>query len=71
MFDTRQTEPIYSNKAHESPVNCISISSQVPNMFISASEDEMVKIWDIKENSFELIHEKRLKIVILNLKKIV
>ena len=36
------------------------------NMFISASEDENVKIWDIKQGSFELIHEKKLKIVIIS-----
>jgi WD40 repeat protein len=63
LFDIRQTEPLQSLKAHDSGVNCIALSSQVTNMFVSASEDENVKIWDIKQGSFELIHEKKLKIV--------
>lgn len=64
MYDIRQTEALQSFKAHESPVNSIAISSQVPNMFVSASEDEIVKVWDLKETTAEFIHEKKIKIVI-------
>jgi WD40 repeat protein len=67
MFDIRQNDSLISLKAHnDSAVNCISISSKITNMFISASEDEQVKVWDINNGKFDLIHEKKLKIGPIN-----
>ncbi len=35
----------------------------MPGLFVTASENEYVRIWDIQNNEMELIHEKKLKLV--------
>ena len=55
--------PLFSKKASESAITGITLSSSVPGLFVTASENEYVRIWDIQNNEMELIHEKKLKLV--------
>lgn len=63
MIDIRNDKPVSSIKAHDSSVCGLSLSAKVPGLLISACEDEIVKIWDIKNHSFEKIYEDKLKTV--------
>lgn len=57
------SESVASIKAHGDSINSIALSSDVPGLLLTGSEDEHVKIWDIQNNtSFEHIHEKIFKI---------
>lgn len=69
LFDIRKdSEALSSTMAHEDTTSFISISQSVPGLVLTAGEDELVKIWDIKSNepdTFHLVNYKKLKIVIL------
>ena len=48
MFDIRNdSKAMASVKAHESACCGVSFSAKVPNLLVTSSEDELVKIWDI------------------------
>ena len=49
--------------AHETTASGLALSYQVPGLLATASEEEVIKIWDIKSGKFELVHEKKLKLV--------
>ncbi|CAF0795664.1 unnamed protein product [Brachionus calyciflorus] len=61
LIDIRNDAPVATVKAHDSAVSGLSISSQVPGLLLSACEDEILKIWDIKNHSFDKIYEEKLK----------
>ena len=73
IIDIRTEQPLGTIKAHEGSLCGISVSSKVPNMIVTASEDEVVKVWDMNASTassesedqslFELVFEKTLKIV--------
>ena len=63
ICDIRNDAPLLSKKVSESAITGITLSSSVPGLFVTASENEYVRIWDIQNNEMELIHEKKLKLV--------
>jgi WD40 repeat protein len=63
MFDIRNSEPVFTIKAHEASVSSMAMSSEVPNLLVTGSEEENIKIWDIKGTTIDLVHEKKFKIV--------
>jgi WD40 repeat protein len=65
MFDIRQDkEALTFTRAHGSTASGLALSCGVPGLLVTASEEETVKIWDIKDSSvFQLVHEKKLKLV--------
>jgi periodic tryptophan protein 1 len=69
IYDIRNENPLSSFKAHsdESAVIGLALSSFVPNLLVTACEDEVVKIWDIENDTFEFIFEKKLKLVIISI----
>ena len=64
MFDIRLDEPVTSLQVHQSSVSSMVFSSKVPNMLVTSSEDEHLKVWDVGNGSIEFVHQKKLKIVI-------
>lgn len=79
LFDIRNnSKAMASVKAHANACCGLSFSSKVPNMLVTSSEDELVKIWDLnssgattaeEETPFEAIFEKQLKIGPINCSK--
>ncbi len=63
MIDIRNAEPLLTLEAHEGSVNAIAMSSSVPNLLCTGSEEEIVKIWDLTASSIDLVYEKKFKIV--------
>ena len=73
IIDIRTDKPMGTIKAHEGSLCAISVSSKVPNMVVTASEDEIAKIWDLntattnpeteEQSILELVFEKTLRIV--------
>ncbi len=63
ICDIRQDKPLNVVKAHESATTGLSLSSKVPGLLVTASEEEYVKIWDVQGGNFDLVHSKKLKIV--------
>lgn len=64
MIDIRMSEPVVKLAAHEEAVNAIAMSSSVPGLFVTGSDDQSVKIWDVKTDAIDLVYEKTLKLVI-------
>ncbi len=62
MFDIRMDTATVTIRAHEESIGSLSLSSTVPGLLLTGSEDESVKIWDVKSSNIELIHTKQLKI---------
>ncbi len=63
MIDIRMSEPVVKVVAHEAAVNAIAMSSSVPGLFVTGSDDQSVKIWDVKTDTIDLVFEKTLKLV--------
>ena len=63
MIDIRMDAPVVTLKAHEESIGSFSMSSTVPGLLLTGSEDESVKIWDVSSSSIELVHTKQFKIV--------
>ena len=64
ICDIRNEAPLLSKNVSESAITGITLSSSVPGLLVTASENEYVRIWDIDNNNqMELIHEKKLKLV--------
>jgi periodic tryptophan protein 1 len=64
IYDIRSNDkPMSSLKAHESAVVGLSLSSYVPDLLVTACEDELVKIWDIENDKLDFVFEKKLKLV--------
>ena len=53
-----------AEESDESALVGLSFSSQVPNLLVTAFEEDVVKIYDVEKDSFEFIFEKKLKLVI-------
>ncbi len=62
MFDIRMDAAVVTLKAHEESIGSLSMSSTVPGLLLTGSEDESVKIWDVTSSGIELVHSKQLKI---------
>jgi WD40 repeat protein len=68
MCDIRQDKPLFSKQVEsdDSAITSLCMSSSVPGLLVTASENECVKIWDIEQNQMELVHERKLKLGELN-----
>ena len=64
MVDIRQEKALISMQTHEESVSVLALSSHVPGLLVTGSSDEIVKIWDIKDNELDLVFQKNLNIVI-------
>lgn len=70
LYDMRQDNTSLATiRAHESSASGIALSHKVPGLLATASEEESVKIWDIQNSTFELVHEKKLKLGPINCAK--
>ena len=49
-FDVRADKPVYTLKAHSSSVTGMALSSQVPGLLVTSSEDKSFKVWDVVSN---------------------
>ena len=63
MVDIRQDKPLISMQAHEESVSALCLSSKVPGLLVTASSDEIVKIWDIKDDCLDCVYQKNINIV--------
>uniref|UniRef100_A0A6M2DNG7 Putative wd40 domain protein n=1 Tax=Xenopsylla cheopis TaxID=163159 RepID=A0A6M2DNG7_XENCH len=61
-IDCRVENPIWQIKAHNKEVTGLSISQVCPGLLITASSDNIVKTWDTKNGTPQLISEKDMKI---------
>lgn len=58
-------EPVVTLKnAHDESIGTLSMSSSVPGLLLTGSEDESVKVWDVTNSSINLVYTKPFKIVI-------
>lgn len=59
-FDVRVDQPVWEVKAHEKEVTGLSLSSSCPGLLTSSSQDGVIKVWDIINNTQPLhIWEQR------------
>ena len=64
VCDIRNDKPLFSKQLSDSATTGVTLSSSVPGLLVTASENEYVRIWDLENNQMELVHEKKLKLVI-------
>lgn len=62
LNDIRVDQPLTSLQAHDSSICGLSFSAKVPNLLVTGSEDEIVKIWDLSDNQFEFVDQKKFNI---------
>ncbi|XP_076445535.1 periodic tryptophan protein 1 homolog [Babylonia areolata] len=54
-MDIRQDKAVFTLGAHSKSVTGISLSSQVPGLLVTTSEDKSMKIWDIQADKPSLV----------------
>lgn len=58
-IDIRQNKMVWQIQAHEKDVIGLSLSSSCPGLLVTASNDSVVKVWDIADNTSPvLVYEK-------------
>ncbi|KYN27782.1 PREDICTED: periodic tryptophan protein 1 homolog [Trachymyrmex cornetzi] len=57
-FDVRKRKPLWQFKAHEKEVTGLSLSTSCRDLLVSCSNDGVIKIWDIDQESPTLIWEQ-------------
>jgi hypothetical protein len=63
MVDIRQDKALINMQAHDQTVTGLNLSANVPGLLVTSSSDEIVKIWDVKDDSLDLVFQKNLNIV--------
>lgn len=61
-FDSRTTEPLWVIEAHEKEVTDFGFNANAPNMLVSTSVDQLVKIWNFDTASCTAVHSHHYKI---------
>ncbi|KAL5011104.1 hypothetical protein ScPMuIL_013409 [Solemya velum] len=61
-LDSRQDKPVFTLSAHTGAVTGVALSSRVPGLLVTTSEDKSFKVWDTQNNKPSLVLEKDLKL---------
>ncbi|XP_031557007.1 periodic tryptophan protein 1 homolog [Actinia tenebrosa] len=59
--DVRTDSPVFTINAHDSAIGGMSLSSQVPGCLLTASADNTIKVWDIKDDKPAFILSRDMK----------
>ncbi|KAL8617895.1 hypothetical protein ACOMHN_016551 [Nucella lapillus] len=60
-MDIRQDKPLFTLAAHSQSVTGISLSSQIPGLLVTTSEDKAFNIWDIHADKPSLAFSRNLR----------
>uniref|UniRef100_A0A6G3MEH3 Periodic tryptophan protein 1 homolog (Trinotate prediction) n=1 Tax=Henneguya salminicola TaxID=69463 RepID=A0A6G3MEH3_HENSL len=61
-FDMRNSEPVFSWKAHEEAICELSSIFGIKNCLVTCSEDNSIKAWNISQQPTNYIYKKKLKV---------
>lgn len=61
-YDIRADKPQFKLKAHRSAVTALTLSPAIEGCLITSSEDQSVKVWDIRTNEPQLVEQKKCKL---------
>jgi periodic tryptophan protein 1 len=62
-FDIRNaSNAMFTLNAHDSAVTCLEFNPRIPNLFLTASTDKIVKLWDIKPTGISCIHTRDMQV---------
>lgn len=65
-LDFRFEKPVRSFQAHSKEITGLAVNKISPNILISISTDECMKLWNVNQASSELLHVKDLKLEALH-----
>ena len=60
--DIRNPKPVWNLKAHDKEVTGIALSSHCPDLLVTGSMDETVKVWDLKDQKPQHVANKNMNI---------
>ena len=55
-------KPLWTLSAHSEAVTGLSLSSQCPGCLVTSSQDKIVKVWDISDDSPSFVYERDVKL---------
>ncbi|KAK3089598.1 hypothetical protein FSP39_004904 [Pinctada imbricata] len=61
-IDSRKDKPLFTLSAHEEAVTGICQSSGIPDLLVTTSSDQIMKIWDVQNNKPSLVLSRNLKL---------
>lgn len=61
-YDIRAEAPVFEFKAHPSAVTSLTLSPSIEGCIVTSSEDQSIKVWDVRSDSPKLVDQKKCKI---------
>lgn len=61
-YDIRTEQPVFEFVAHPSAVTSLTLSPSIEGCLVTSSEDESIKVWDVRSDSPKLVDQKKCKI---------